>query len=147
MSQQGNRATRAKVRWSEMENAAKELRRLYPTMPSSVVLAKYWLKTTDPQKLEQRRHELAQYWRGVMDWLATPEAQASCLSSAPIQQLLDTGRIREQEARYESRKREQEARLHEQEDILREQDTRLDALHSQVRRINRHASAMSGEIM
>lgn len=84
----------SRVRWSEMEAIAKELRALYPAMPETLVLPNYWLSTTDPAKLEQRRRELAAFWHGLVEWLAGEWKHdwqvKRFLASVPMQRLLPT---------------------------------------------------------
>ena len=78
------------VRWSEMEAIVKELRAHYPAMPEALALPKYYFKTTDDAKLEQRCHELNEFWAGFMGWLegqSTASAEG-LLDTAPLQRML-----------------------------------------------------------
>jgi hypothetical protein len=79
------------VRWSEMETIVKELRELFPEMPVELGLPKYYFKTTDGAKLEQRRQELGEFWDGFMGWLEghSRTSAEQLLDSSPLQRMLE----------------------------------------------------------
>ncbi len=86
------------VRWSEMETVVKELRGLFPEMPDELGLPKYYFKTTDDAKLEQRRQELSDFWDGFMRWIEghSRTSAEQLLDSSPLQRMLeDAHRIRD----------------------------------------------------
>ncbi len=78
------------VRWSEMESVVKELRRLHPELPDTLVLPRYFFKTTESTKLEQRRQELNHFWTGLMEWLGhnEPASAQGLLDTPPLQRML-----------------------------------------------------------
>jgi len=81
-------------RWSEMETVVREVRELFPALPAEITLPKYYFKTTDTAKLEQRRRELEGFWRALMAWLGEVAAgsAAGLLDEPPLRRLLEGGR-------------------------------------------------------
>jgi hypothetical protein len=78
------------VRWSEMVTVVRELRELHPEIPGTLVLPRYFFKTTDSAKLEQRRQELNHFWTGLIEWLVHNENASAqgLLDTPPLQRML-----------------------------------------------------------
>jgi hypothetical protein len=79
------------VRWSTVEALLKDLRAVFPDMPKALKLTSYWMKTTDPAKLEARRLELSQALDDLSLWACDPDGgptAAALLGSAPLKKII-----------------------------------------------------------
>lgn len=79
------------VRWSQMESLIRDLRAELPEIPQALNLPRYYFKSSDPAKLEQRRSEVQDFWAGLTEWLGPRGISLRRLP--PVARLLDSARI------------------------------------------------------
>ena len=78
------------VRWSQMETLVKDLHATYSSMPESLILPRYYFKTTDRAKLDARRRQLEDFWAGTIQWMTDVNATGATylMDTEAVQRLL-----------------------------------------------------------